>query len=153
MTQSAFELLAWLILVQDRKVISDEGLDKLPAADILRLLFSILQIPITMPPIPETSPLFLDEIKKMLKAESNLLDCAGCITAIRNRITHPKKKGKSNTILKYSDEERRESCWLSIWYLELCLLHLFGYEGFYNNRLYTESWEGDYDKVPWVTKD
>ncbi len=155
MTQSACELLAWLVLVQDRKVISDEALEKkLSAGDILRLLFSFLQIPIAMPPIPETSPLFLDELKKMLKADfNNLLDCAGCITAIRNRITHPKKKGKSTTILKYSPQERTEAYNLSIWYLELCLLRLFEYEGFYNNRLYKEKWNGDYDKVPWATKD
>lgn len=152
MTQSACELLAWLVLVQDRKVISDDGLEKLPAGDILRLLFSFLQIPITMPPIPETSPLFLGELKKMLKAESNLLDCAGCITAIRNRLTHPKKKGKSTNILKYSNEERIEAYRLSIWYLELCLLRLFGYEGVYANRL-KFIWEGDYDKLPWNTKD
>lgn len=152
MTQSACELLAWLVLVQDRKVISDDGLEKLPAADILRLLFSILQIPITMPPIPETSPLFLGELEKMLKAENNLLDCAGCITAIRNRLTHPKKKGKSTTILKYSDKERIEAYRLSLWYLELCLLRLFGYEGVYANRL-KFMWEGDYDKLPWTAKD
>lgn len=101
-----------------------------------------------MPPVPEESPLFLDALKKMLKAESNLLDCAGCITAIRNRITHPKRKGKSTTILKYSPEERTEAYILSKWYLELCLLRLFGYDGVYANRLYKSRWEGDYDQVP-----
>jgi hypothetical protein len=151
MTQSACELLAWLVLVQERKAISDDGLDKLKAEDSLRLLFSWLQIPITMPPVPEESPLFLDALKKMLKAESNLLDCAGCITAIRNRITHPKRKGKSTTILKYSSEERTETYILSKWYLELCLLRLFGYDGVYANRLYKSRWEGDYDKVPWAS--
>ncbi|MFN4968142.1 MAG: hypothetical protein ACK6BN_04320 [Pseudanabaena sp.] len=151
MTQSACELLTWLVLVQERKVISDDGLDKLKAEDSLRLLFSWLQIPITMPPVPEKSPLVLDALQKMLKAESNLLDCAGCITAIRNRITHPKRKGKSRTILKYSSEERAEAYILSKWYLELCLLRLFGYDGVYTNRLYKLSWEGYYDKVPWAS--
>jgi hypothetical protein len=151
MTQSACELLAWLVLVQERKVISDDGLDKLKSEDSLRLLFSWLQIPITMPPVPEKSPLFLEALQKMLKAESNLLDCAGCITAIRNRITHPKRKGKSTTILKYSSEERTEAYILSKWYLELCLLRLFGYDGVYANRLYKSRWEGDYDQVPWAS--
>ncbi|MFN9608956.1 MAG: hypothetical protein ACK571_12215 [Pseudanabaena sp.] len=128
-----------------------DGLDKLQAEGSLQLLFSWLQIPITMPPVPEESPLFLDALKKMLKAESNLLDCAGCITAIRNRITHPKRKGKSRTILKYSSEERAEAYILSKWYLELCLLRLFGYDGVYTNRLYKLSWEGYYDKVPWAS--
>ena len=128
-----------------------DGLDKLQAEGSLQLLFSWLQIPITMPPVPEESPLFLDALKKMLKAESNLLDCAGCITAIRNRITHPKRKGKSTTILKYSPEERTEAYNLSKWYLELCLLRLFGYNGVYANRLYKSRWEGDYDQVPWAS--
>ena len=36
--------------------------DKLKAEDSLRLLFSWLQIPITMPPVPEKSPLFLESV-------------------------------------------------------------------------------------------
>jgi len=114
-------------------------------------MFSSLQIPTTMPPVPEKSPLVLDALQKMLKADSELLDCAGCITAIRNRITHPKRKGDSTTILKYSSEARTEAYKLSKWYLELCLLRLFGYDGVYANRLYKLSWEGDYDKVPWAS--
>jgi len=151
MTQSACELLAWLVLVQERKVISAKKLDEMNAADRIRLMFSSLQIPTTMPPVPEKSPLVLDALQKMLKTDSKLLDCAGCITAIRNRITHPKRKGDSTTILKYSSEARTEAYKLSKWYLELCLLRLFGYDGVYANRLYKLSWEGDYDKVPWAS--
>ena len=105
-----------------------------------------------MPPIPETSPLFLDELKKMMREDSRLLDCTGCIKEIRNRITHPKKYEESTTILKYSSEAREEVSNLCIWYLELCLLKLFDYEGIYRNRLYKLSLrEGNnYDKVPWT---
>ena len=137
MTQFAFELLAWLVLVQDRQVISAKDLDRMkPASAKIRLLFSSLQIPATIPSIKEKYSLCLDEINKMLITNGKLLDCVGCITEIRNRITHPQKKDNSKTILKYSPEERIEACRLSICYLELCLLRLFGYEGMYRSRLY-----------------
>ena len=139
--------------LKDRKVISAENLDKKSAAESIRLLFSSLQIPIIIPPSAETSSLSLNEINKMLITDSKLLDFVGCITAIRNRITHPQKKKDSKTILQYLPEERIEACRLSIWYLELCLLRLFGYEGIYRSRLYKSllTWEGDnYKKVPWA---
>ena len=180
MTQFAFELLAWIILVDDqpefnaKKVVvlkkyKAKNLDDMKStAKRIRLLFSSLGIPVTMPPIPRTQDLFLDELKSMLLRlqeedekerktktlnDNYLLDCVRCITEIRNRIVHPKKIVNSETILKYSTPEREEVSNLCIWYLELCLLKLFGYEGVYRNRLYKplSKSEGDnYDKVPWT---
>ena len=77
----------------------------------------------------------------MLIADNKILDFVGCIT--------PQKKDNSKTILKYSPEERIKACRLSIWYLELCLLRLFGYEGMYRSRLY-KSQGNNYEKVPWA---
>ena len=186
MTQFAFELLAWIILIDDqpefnakkivvpKKYTAKELFKMTPTAKKIRLLFSSLGIPVTMPPISRTQDLFLDELKSMLlrlqeedklekeekrkpdksiKEDNYLLDCVRCITEVRNRIVHPKKNVNSETLLKYSTPEREEVSNLCIWYLELCLLRLFGYEGVYRNRLYKPllKSEGDnYDKVPWT---
>jgi hypothetical protein len=152
MTQFAFELLAWIVLVQDRKKFSNKKFKDLSAEAKMRELFlNEFQIPIAMPPISETSPLFLDELKKIRNKDNSPSDSAECITAIRNRITHPRKQEGSTTILKYSRETRGEVRRLCIWYLELCLLRLFAYEGIYVNRLYKS--KINYDKVPWAAKD
>lgn len=148
--QSAFELLAWLLLTQNNQIISEDGLEKLNAADLLRILFSWLKIPTGIPPIQETT--FLDELIKVSKRE-NFTDSPECITRIRNRITHPKRKNKKDKenkipLLKYSALARRETSNLCLWYLEMCLLKRMDYQGVYSNRLRFK-YLGDYDPVPW----
>ncbi|NJN72583.1 MAG: hypothetical protein HC799_07090 [Limnothrix sp. RL_2_0] len=152
MSQSTFELLAWLTLTQHNFIISEQTLDKLPAHDLLRLLFSWHNIPTDMPPIDNMT--MLQSLQK-LSAANNYSDSPECITQIRNRITHPKRKNKSEkknktSLLKYSFAERIETWDLCLWYLEMCLLKLFDYQGIYRNRLrFTGS--SDFDFLPWLS--
>jgi hypothetical protein len=37
---------------------------------------------------------------------------------------------------------------LSLWYSELCLLWLLGYEGRYQSRIHSK-WVGETEEVPW----
>jgi hypothetical protein len=48
--QAALERLAWHLLVRDRKILSEDGFSRLPAADQLRLLLSALKVPLAIPP-------------------------------------------------------------------------------------------------------
>lgn len=41
---------------------------------------------------------------------------------------------------------------LGLWYLELSILKLCGYEGTYANRLEKDHWVGTVENVPWSKK-
>ena len=66
------------------------------------------------------------------------------LVAIRNDLAHPQmKKGV------LSPHAYRDARALGLWYTELLLLELFGYNGLYSNRL-TRKWTGDVETVPWA---
>jgi hypothetical protein len=67
-TQPAFELLFWLLFVEQLKCLSKESVEKLNASDKLRLLFSHLQIPLQLPEPPEQY--FIEELTKLSKSEN-----------------------------------------------------------------------------------
>jgi len=140
--QAAFEVLAWTLLVEDRRVLSEDGAQKLPASDVLRLLLSHCGIQL---PIPDGLG-WLSAI-----APKNIWpDGPSATTRIRNAIVHakPKKQG----VLTKSTDALPDAWQLGQTYLELVLLWLFDYQGKYVNRLrrgvrYDEAVEN----VPWVS--
>lgn len=64
----------------------------------------------------------------------------------RNHIAHPKR---NKSIDSYSTDERFLIKQLGVYYTEMLLLYLIGYEGEFSNRLNFPSWEGIYDALPW----
>jgi hypothetical protein len=140
--QTAFELLAWVLLVQERRILSAGGFSKLSASDKLRLLLSQLSIPL------EVSP-SLPNLAQLSKSR-DWNDGPEATTWVRNGIVHPKPKMGQKALLS-SSSVRVEAWNLGMWYLELILLKLFNYEGPYFNRLRQgfHFW-GDGEPVPWV---
>lgn len=136
--QAALERLAWHVLVQDRRSISEDGFSKLPAADQLRLLLSTLEIPLTLPSE-------MTDLQKIAK-ESNWMDGPQAFVEIRNRIVHPPKKRRTNKELPYFDAYR-----LAKWYVELIILSACGYSGVYANRTLQQRWVGQVELVPWAS--
>lgn len=67
----------------------------------------------------------------------------------RNHIAHPKRDRKLES---YSTSERFLINQLGLYYTEMLLLYLIGYESVYSNRLKFPSWEGIYDSLPWKTE-
>ncbi|SFN47869.1 hypothetical protein [Variovorax sp. OV329] len=136
LAQSALERLAHHHLVVDKKMVSSEGLDRLKASDRLRLLFSSLNLPIE---IGTATP-------DIQKAALNFkwVDAPHAMTDIRNELVHPiSKKQIANC---FFDAWR-----LSLWYLELSMLALCGYDDTYTSRL-TAKYVTDSEKVPWSAK-
>lgn len=69
------------------------------------------------------------------------MDAPHAITDIRNSLVHPvSKKDVRNCYI--------EAWKLSLWYLELSVLALCGYDGIYTCRL-TATYVTDSKKVPW----
>lgn len=133
LAQAAFERLAYQHLVVDKKMISPEGLSRLKASDQLRLLFSSLDIPVS---IGDATPSIKGSASQ-LKWE----DAPHALTEIRNELVHPVSKKRIRACIF--------DAWkLSLWYLELSVLALCGYDDTYTNRL-TAKYVGESEKVPW----
>jgi hypothetical protein len=136
-TQAALELLAWTYCVMDKKAVSEKAFAPrggLTASDKLTLLTTLMEI-------PSNIPLQL----KSLSAGPNQKwsNSMHVITDLRNGLVHPKEtKG-------ISDNTYYEAWRLSLWYLDLILLRLLGYQGKYFNRLMTPI-VGRVEDVPWV---
>ncbi len=139
--QAALELLAWTMFVKDRAVLSENGFDKRPAADKLRLLASACGVPLAIPSS-------FVEIPKLAK-EYNWADVPQSFTEIRHALVHPKNELRQSG--RITDAKPLKECWrLGLWLLELVLLRLANYDGVYVNRLKNGSGNRTTEAVPWT---
>jgi hypothetical protein len=134
--QTALERIAWQILVNDRHALSPKGFSDLAAADQLRLLFTYLSIPLSV-------PTELEELCKLTHGRG--LDGPEILTFIRNKLVHPPKLNSKQERYPYY-----QAYTLAKWYLELSLLKLGGFCGKYQNRTRKERWRGQVENVPWA---
>lgn len=129
LAQTGLELLAWTYLVEDLKVVSHDGLEKLPAADKFRVLLMKCNIALE---IPTNLSRLVDFAGQM-----SLHDGPECLVRVRNVLVHSGKKHRK--MLDACSAEIRTQIWtLSLWYFELVLLRVLGYVGTYRNRLVSE---------------
>ncbi len=138
LAQTALELLSWTYIVKDKKYLSKDGYKKVSASDRISLLCSYLNIPLEID----------EELKDLTKlAKGFNWNGPKAITEIRNFIVHPEKEGTPISKQKLPLQD----VWkLSLWYLELVLLHLFKHSGVYSNRLTSNKFVGQVEKVPWA---
>ncbi|WP_255549769.1 hypothetical protein [Thermoanaerobacter sp. CM-CNRG TB177] len=130
---TALELISWVRFTQEEFIISKSKYDKLRESDKFRLLLHYFGIPSEIP----------------FSTSSGYEDGPHLFTEIRNSIVHPVKKEKVKAL---SFEDRWKAHELGLWYLELTILCLLGYDGDYVNRLKSIDhglWEGSVEKVPW----
>jgi hypothetical protein len=139
-TQTSFELLSSVVLVEKEQWLSRNGYEKIPAAERIRLLMHWAGIPTRI-------PLQCVELSKYASA-SNWIDSADGMTAIRNSITHPTKANREK-YASHSHALRLELWKLGLLTLELCLLRILKYQGVYSNRI-TCTWRGSVERVPWA---
>lgn len=135
LVQAALERLAHHHAVVDRKMISAKGFKDLkPASDKLRMLFSSLKIPSEI--TGDTPDIQREAVQRQW------VDAPHAITDIRNWLVHPDSK-RPVGVDCYYDAWR-----LSLWYLELTILAMCGYDGTYQNRLKPTD-TGQVRHVPW----
>lgn len=132
--QAGLELTSWLVLVKLGDHCPKET-EQMKAAARLRRFLSALKVDCSIPPrLASLSGLRLGDRP----------DGPGAITGARNRIVHPSLKKAT------LDTEAKLDVWrLALWYLELGILYLIGYEGEYTNRV-TAEWVGETELVPWA---
>jgi hypothetical protein len=140
LAQTAIERLAYEYVVNDKRFISSEGFQKLTASDKYRILFSTLGIPLD---IPQTTP----ELKKLAnQLQPKWEDAPQALTEIRNSLVHPIHKHRDKFNNAYFETWK-----LSLWYLELGILAVCGYNDVYCNRLRNTPF-ATLEKVPWSTE-
>jgi hypothetical protein len=137
LAQAALELLSWLVLVEHGHALSPSGFRSLTAADQVRLLLHQFVIPSDIP-----TP--LTELTKA--ARPSKLDGPGILTEVRNSLVHPGKKSGG----RVTPYVLAQAWLLSMWYVELALLHIFEYKGRYFNRVKKQQGAGAVELVPWA---
>lgn len=138
--QCGFELLTWMELVMRRNLRTPTAFETLAAKEALTELLGVLRIPTA---IPRSLP----QLRARAKA-ANLPDGPAVLTAIRNRIVHPPKKGKA---LEHHGVPLIYEAWTySIWLAELCVLAMIGYRGRYQDRIRQRRRYTDSTTVPWA---
>ena len=133
--QTAMERLCYEYCVVDRALISAKGFNDLAAADKYRLILSSLAIPTGIP----TSA---SALARAARRYSHWSDAPQALTEIRNRLVH---SGKPRAQLP-------DSCYVdawkvAVWFLEMTLLALCGFDGKHWNRN-----TGTLQSVPWAIR-
>jgi hypothetical protein len=135
LSQVALELFSWVILVQERCLLSGTQHRNARAEDNIRRLLQWAQIPLAIPPEHPTLTHYA--------AAEGWTDGPAALIGLRNKLTHP--GGKATAIFAAPAEARVELRELALWYVELVLLRFHGYRGDYVKRHNVDGVE----RVPW----
>lgn len=136
MAQAGLELAAWLSVVGELGM-SEDGFEKLTAADQLRVAMNFAKIDTE---VPVSLPSLHSDCASMANRQE--LDGPAAITEFRNGTVHPK------SVARFSSFESEFQCdQLAIRLLELLILHKLGYQGKMKDRTHPS---GDEALVPWA---
>ena len=140
LAQTGLELLTWILLVEDQKKFSANNFNsKKNAAERLKELLKHIGVNDAIPPT-------LINLS-VIAPTQGWTNGPGALTGLRNAIEHPNRRSGSSSV---SWEARCDLLSLSLWYLELGLLHLFSHQGRYANRTSAARFVGqDVEIVPW----
>lgn len=151
--QAALELLAWVLLVEKGNVSEANFGDKKnkyfnSTSKKINRLLEALKIPTDIP----SSLSHLVQFESQLKHSENNGPYA--LAEVRNSIIHAAPENQQK-LQSTSFETRFEAYMLGLRYIELILLHTFGYRGEYSNRLlifFEDKRRGEemIETVPWV---
>lgn len=142
--QAALELFAWTDLTQDSQIVSENSFESPSMTENLRTVLHRSGIPLRIPSHLKD----LRQLTQTLRRQYGDQDVDGpkIFTELRNNLVHPKDK----RVEKHKKGLVTYECSvLGRWYIDLLLLHLFGYEGKYANRCKRSRYAGETEPVPW----
>lgn len=142
LVQVAFETIAYQFIVERNKYMSKVGYTSLKyEADKFRLLFGYLGIS------ADVSNYSTDLAQKLSKSGKTKYDIPRLLTEMRNSYIHADNLQSKNNALEGDDALQYLSVLLHI--LELTILAVIGYQGYYRNRLKNPR-PGEVERVPWA---
>jgi hypothetical protein len=134
---TGLDLLGWFQLVELEQAFSASKFDAEQADERLRRFLRRIGVDAAIPPA-------LTALSRHAATEG-WCDGPKALAVLRNATVHPKRRARA---FDAPDEARWEASTLSLWYLELGLLHLLGHEGVYVNRIRRKA-EPGLEYVPW----
>jgi hypothetical protein len=137
--QLVLELLARTELV-DRNLLSRRAARDMPADQLIRNLLGELGIPVRI-------PRELKSLRGWSAKAKPPLDGPRALTRLRNLVVHGHRQSRESTFGVWIDAWRMASQ-----YVELCILSMLEYDGRYSNRLISNRWVGQSERVPWAPK-
>ena len=142
MAQTALELIYNWWIIEDKKLIIGKDSENINASNKIRLLLSQLNI-------SHSVPISFNHLQEYIINNINVIDAPDAVVQIRNAIVHSqeekrRKLSEINLLAKY------EALQLSIWYIEMSLLCILGFDDKYQNRCSGVSEVEEY--VPWTKR-
>lgn len=111
-SHTVLELLSWLVVVNEKAMLSAEGHDRLTASDRIRLLLSVMGR-------DPSIPVRFDELAAAAR-EYRWLDGPQAVTELRNGLVHPIRREK---LSKVSQDALEDARGLSLQYAEDALIY------------------------------
>lgn len=144
MAQTALELIYNWYIVERKKLILGKDSENINAANKIRLLLSQLNIDCSK------APAKFSELNEFINnPKLNILDAVDAVVQIRNAIVHSQEE-KRKRLDEINTSAKYQSLQLCIWYIEMSLLKILDFDGYYLNRcseqLYTSARK---ELVPW----
>lgn len=140
--QTGLELIYNWWIVEEKGMIIGKDSEDLKAANRIRLILSQLNISTEIPKDFKS----LKKVQKQRKIQGD--EAPEIIVFIRNAVVHS-NEGKRKALEEIKALARNEALELSLWYLELSLMKILDYEGYYLNRCINDPIRQK-ERVPWV---
>jgi hypothetical protein len=139
--QVVLELLAWVEIVECRRLHSFNDFDHLTAAGRIRTLLHHLRIPAELP----------SQFKELASlCDNEAFDGPGIVVLLRNALVHANKRKRIH-VGSLSNVHWWLPGQLVLHYVELAFLALCGYQGKYSRRAW-KGWKGEDEVlVPWAS--
>jgi len=143
LVQNSLELLCSRILVEQEHILDSVSADRMSASSKINVLLSWAKIPNKIPD-------GLNELTHLAKANT-LKTGPEVIIYIRNSIVHPHSKNREK-YKKLDIAIKRQALQLALQYVELVLLRLLGYSGYFYNRVAGKEHPNFFrtERVPWA---
>lgn len=135
MAGALLELIGWHVVVEERKLLSAKGYDRLETSDRLRMTLRLMDYPLEIP----------SDLRALLRFAKPTWDIATALAEVRHSVVHARRH--------QSSWEMDSAVWADVACLsqETCnvaLLFLLGYRGRYVNQI-TAQFAADDGPVPW----
>lgn len=140
---AGLELVSWLTLVEGGPRLTRDGFDKLRLSDRVRLTLGMANA-------QRGIPAELSELASYA-TENNWTDGPHAVSELRNAVIHPKSRAKA---FGAPVAARLEATRLLLWYFDVLVLKLIGYEGSYLPHAVgaTGAQVGALGPVPWASQ-
>lgn len=126
LAQTALELIYNWWIIEQKGMLLGKDTENISASNKIRLLLSQIKIDYKI-------PVDFKDLQAFLDSTSNIADAPEAIVYIRNAIVHSQEE-KRKKLSQIHYKAKYEALQLFIWYIEMSLLCILGFDNQYQNR-------------------